>query len=174
MWQTYASVLFRDRKISCFGSKYSNMAGILQSSKISCSVTLKKGLKVGSNYSLLACNSTTITSSSRYEMSLTFDVSMIWFDCRNVSIVRMKPVAHKNVNVSVFGVNVNTEGLFSFSCLPCAAFTFRPTEPLFVFQVALLDQEPLAGWLKQLRMVSLIPSPAQRWPWKCWNVSHTM
>lgn len=50
----------------------------------------------------------------------------------------------------------------------------RPTEPLFVFQVALLGQELLAEWSRQPHTVSVIPSPAQRWLWKCWSVSHTL
>lgn len=45
----------------------------------------------------------------------------------------------------------------------CAAFIALSKEPYLVFQVALSGQEPLAGWSKQLRTVSPIPSPAQKW-----------
>lgn len=70
----------------------------------------------------------------------------------------------KQTKIFVYiNISMNREVLLSLSSVPCVPFTPRPTEPFFVFQVALLDQEPLAGWSRQLRMVSLIPNPAQRW-----------
>lgn len=52
---------------------------------------------------------------------------------------------------------------FPLSGLPCAAFTPRPTQPFSVLQVALLDQEPLAGWWRPPRTDSRIPNPALKW-----------
>lgn len=127
----------------------------------------KKTFVVDDVLSVVSCSLQTGSFPSSRRPSMVRTLLKIWAICYNL----LKPVSNltflkKQTNPEIFvyiDILMNREILLPPSSVPCVPFTPRPTEPFFVFQVALLDQELLAGWSRQLRMVSLIPNPAQRW-----------
>lgn len=115
--------------------------------------------------SVVSCSLQTGSFPSSRRPSMVRPLLKIWAICYNLlKTVSNLTFLKKQTEIFVYiNISMNREVLLSLSSVPCVPFTPRPTEPFFVFQVALLDQEPLAGWSRQLRMVSLIPNPAQRW-----------